>query len=137
MADIASELAEKCGISTEKAHQGLGAVLEFLKSKLPTEAFNKVSEAVPGTEHMMSDAADTQEEESKGVLGAVKGAIGKMFGGGTDAGGAIAKLGSLGLSAEQIQGFIPHVMDYLKGKLPEHVHDQVSEHMPVEEGAAH
>jgi hypothetical protein len=32
MADIVSNLASKCGISSDLAHKGLGAVLMFMKS---------------------------------------------------------------------------------------------------------
>src|SRR5262245_57503422 len=99
MADIASELASKCGISLESAQKGLGAVLGFFKSKLPAESFSKISSAVPGAEGMMTSAAEAGEQASSGVIGAVKGAIGKiMGGGGVDA--VVSKFGALGMTAE-------------------------------------
>ena len=36
MADIATELASKCGISPDAAQKGMGAVLEFIKTAKPT-----------------------------------------------------------------------------------------------------
>ena len=100
MADIATELASKAGISPDAARKGLGVVLGFLKNKLPAESFSKVSAAVPGADNMMTAAADMGEQDSGGVVGAVKGAVGKIFGGGTEA--LISKFGQLGLSADQI-----------------------------------
>ena len=136
MADIASELASKCGISAEAAQKGLGMVLGLFKSKLPAESFSKISAAVPGADNMMSAAADVGEQATGGVVGAVKGAIGKIFGGGgTDA--MLAKFGSLGLTPDQIQGFLPKVMEFFKGKLPENVMSQVSGLLPTTQEAAH
>ena len=75
MADIASELAGKTGISVEAAQKGLGVVLGLLKSKLPADSYAKVTAAVPGADSMIAAAPD-----SGGVVGAVKGAVGKIFG---------------------------------------------------------
>jgi hypothetical protein len=130
MADIATELAGKCGISLDAARKGLGAVLGFFKSKLPTESFAKVSEAVPGADTMMAAAADTQKQASGGVIGAVKGAIGKVFGGG-DASALLARLGNTGMTPEQVQGFIPNVKDALQNRLPDNVMSQVTGLLPI------
>ena len=137
MADIASELASKCGISTEAAQKGLGVVLGLFKSKLPAETFSKISAAVPGADNMMSAAADTGKEASGGVISAVKGAVGKLFGGGGATDALISKFGQLGMSADQIQGFLPKVMEFLKGKLPENVMNQISGLLPTPQEAAH
>src|SRR5262249_34392393 len=85
MADITSELATKCGISVESAKKGLGVVLGLLKSKLPNDSFAKLTQAIPGADSMVASAADTGGEASGGVVSAVKGAVGKIFGGGSDA----------------------------------------------------
>jgi hypothetical protein len=136
MADFASELASKSGVSAETARKGLGVVLGLLKSKLPAESFAKVSAAVPGADDMVAAAADTGEQDSGGVVGAVKGAIGKIFGGGgTDA--LLAKFGQLGMTPDQIQGFLPKVLEFLKGKLPEDLMGKISGLLPIPHEAAH
>src|SRR5262249_10950514 len=113
-----------------------GIILALLKAKLPAESFAKVNEAVPGAENMMAAAADTTEEGNGGVLGAVRGAIGKILGGGgTDA--LLAHFGQLGMSPEQVQGFLPKVIEFLKDKLPEDVWNQVSNLLPTAQEAAH
>jgi len=134
MADIASELAGKCGISTEQAQKGLGVVLGLLKSKLPADSFAKVSAAIPGADNLMAKVADTGQEAG-GVLGAVKGAFGKLFGGGTEA--LLSKFGQLGLSADQIQAFLPRVLEFLKGRVPDNVMSQISGFLPAPQEAAH
>jgi hypothetical protein len=136
MADIATELANKCGISAEAAQKGLGVVLGLLKSKLPAESFSKISAAVPEADSMMSAAADKGEQAAGGVVGAVKGAVGKIFGGG-GADAVLAKFGELGMSPDQIQGFLPKVLEFLKAKLPANVMKQISGLLPTPQEAAH
>ena len=136
MADIATELAGKSGISTETAQKGLGVVLGLLKSKLPAESFDKVNAAIPGADNMMAAAAGTEEQNS-GVVGAVTGAIGKLFGGGDGIGAAVAKLDQIGMKPEQIEKFIPQVLEFLKGKLPDNVLGQVGNLLPSTQEAAH
>jgi hypothetical protein len=135
MADIASELAGKSGISVESAQKGLGVVLALLKSKLPADTFAKVSAAIPAADSMMAKVADTGAQATGGVVGAVKSAVGKFFGGGSEA--LISKFGQLGMSADQIQTFIPKVLEFLKGKLPENVMNQIKGLLPIPEDAAH
>src|SRR4051812_9875424 len=100
--DVITTLASRCGINADQARKGLGAVLEFIKGKLPADAFSKVTAAVPGSERMMA-AAQEAPESSGGILGAVTGAVtgavGKLFGGG--AGELVSKLTQHGFSAEQ------------------------------------
>ena len=134
MADIASKLANECGISTESAQKGLGMVLGLMKSKLPAETFSQVSAAVPDADRIMADTGG----QASGLLSAVKGAVGKIFGGGADTPDAvIAKFGQLGMKPEQVQAFIPKVMEFLKGKLPANVMEKVSGLLPTPQEAAH
>jgi Protein of unknown function VcgC/VcgE (DUF2780) len=137
MADIVSELASKCGMSADSVRKGLGMVLEVLKNKLPADAFSKISAAVPGAESMMSSVAETGAQTAGGVVGAVKGAVGKLFGGGGATEALIAKFGELGMTPDQLHGFVPGVMEYLHAKLPENVMKQVSGLLPIPQEAAH
>src|SRR5262249_628324 len=101
MADIVSELAGKTGISPEAVQKGLGLIIALPNSKLPTESFEKVSAAVPEGDKMMAAVEDTGEAGTGGVVGALKGVIGKILGGGgTDA--FLAHFGQLGISPDQI-----------------------------------
>src|SRR5262249_15048514 len=127
-----SELASRTGISADQAKKGIGVVLYFLKDHLPAAAFSKVSAAVPDADGIMA-AAPTGEEASGGVLSAITGVVGELFGGGGGAAAMAGKLAQLGLSAEQLQKFLPGVLDFLKAKLPEDVVKQISALMPAGE----
>ena len=132
MADFISEMASRSGISADQVKQGMGVLLSFLKGHLPAESFSKVSAAVPGADSMMA-AAPMDEAPSSGVVGALASAVGKLFGGDGGAAALAAKLSHLGLSADQLQKFLPGVLDFLKSKLPADVMKQIGALMPVEE----
>jgi hypothetical protein len=113
MADLVHELAERSGVSIDTARKGLGAVLSFLKGKIPEETFAKVSSAVPDACQAM-DSAETEQPAGGGVVGAITGAASKIFGGG----GLAGKLTQLGFSADQVPAFLQNVVAFLKDKLP-------------------
>lgn len=133
MADIVSELASKCNISPELAQKGLGTILTFMKSKLPPDTYAKVSAAVPGADNLVT-AAKSAPQSSGGMVDAVTSAVGKMSGGG-GATEAVAQLAKLGFSAEQLETFVPKVLEFLKTKLPPDVVKQISGLIPVPEPA--
>jgi Protein of unknown function VcgC/VcgE (DUF2780) len=134
MADITTELASKCGISPEQAQKGLGAVLAFLKKTVPAETYAKISAAVPGAEEMTA-AAETGQEASGGILGAIGDLAGKLVGG-SAAAALVGQLTKLGFTPEQIQMFLPKVLEFLKGKVPDETLKQISAAVPAPEPAA-
>jgi hypothetical protein len=125
MADIATELAARSGVSPDLAKKAMGAILAFLKDKIPAEAFAKISNVVPETEGLMT-AATAGQGESGGVVGAVTGAVSKLFGVGTGSAALVSKLTQLGLAPEQVQGFLKSALDLLKDKLPADVLKQIT-----------
>jgi hypothetical protein len=135
MIDFLTELASKAGISTEQAKKGMGALLAFFKEHLPAEQFARLSQEVPGTDEMMAAASAEHSSESGGLLSAVAGAVGKMFGGDGSA-ALLGKLGQLGLSPDQIKNFLPRAIAFLKSKLPPEVMAKISSLLPAEETPA-
>ncbi len=132
MADIVSELAGKSGVSPDMAKKGLGAVLAFLKGKVPAEAFAKVSNAVPDADNLMAAAEADKGASGGGMFGAAAGLAGKLLGGGAGGGaGLVAKLTQLGFAPEQLQGFLKNILDFLKGKLPDNVLNQITGMLPT------
>jgi hypothetical protein len=129
MSDIVSDLADKSGLSPEQAQKGLGAVLAFVKEGLPAADFANVSAAVPNSDQMMA-AAGQVEKPSGGIVESIKGMAGKLFGGG-GAAALVTKLSSLGISAEQVQAFVPRVLEFLKGKVPDATTKQLAELLPM------
>jgi hypothetical protein len=130
MADLVNELAERSGVSADVARKGLGAVLSFVKGKLPAETFAKVSNAVPDADHLMNSAETAAGQPSqRGVLGAITGAAGKIFGGG--GAGLAGKLAQLGFSADQVPGFLRNVLASLKDKVPGDAMKQLTSGLPT------
>ncbi len=132
MADIVSELAAKCGISPELAKKGLGAVLAYFKTTLPADSYSKLTSVVPGADDLVAEAAKAGAAPSGGVLSAVGGAVSKLFGGGGSA-QLISSLTGAGFSADQLQQFLPSLMESLKGKLPDDLLKQASGLLPMPE----
>jgi hypothetical protein len=130
MADIIGELAAKSGISPDLAGKGVGAVLGVLKDKLPANAFSQVQAAVPNANALMEDAQSASGDGGGGVLGAVTGALGKLTGGGGGAAALMNKFTQLGFSPDQLQKFLPNVIEFLKSKLPADVISKVGALLP-------
>jgi hypothetical protein len=132
MADFISELASKSGVSTDLAKKGVGALLAFFKDHTSAEGFSKIAAAVPGADGMMAAAQEDEGKSSGGILGAVTGMAGKIFGGG---GGAalVTKLTRLGFSADQVKSFLANVLEFFKDKLPGDLMKQVSGLIPTGE----
>jgi hypothetical protein len=136
MTDLISTLADKSGISADMAKKGLSALLAFFKANLPGESFAKLRSAIPGAESMLAEHPEAQEPASGGILDAVKGMAGKIFGGAASGAGAVlGKFTQLGFSMEQIQKFLPNVLAYLKSKVPGDVMKQVSGLLPSAGGS--
>jgi hypothetical protein len=133
MADPVADLASKAGISEDQAKKGLGAVLSVCKDKLPAEVYSKMESAVPDADEAMK-AADTGQESSGGLLGAVSGLAGKIFGGG-GASAVVSKLSGLGFSADQVKSFLEKVPAFFKDKLPADAMKKVSALFPASEGS--
>jgi hypothetical protein len=132
MADPIAELASKTGISVDQAKKGLGAVLAVCKEKLPADVYSKMESAVPNADEAMKAAA-AEPESSGGLLGAVSGLAGKIFGGG-GASALVSKLSGLGLSADQVKSFMEKVLGFFKGKLPDDAMKKVNALFPASEG---
>jgi hypothetical protein len=132
MADIISELASKSGVGSDLAKKGLGALLLFVKEKLPADSLSKVLSAIPGGDNMMAAAAETGPEPSAGVLSTIGGLAGKLFGGGGGATALVSKLTQLGFSAEQLQKFLPTVLEFLKSRLPPDIMNKIATLIPID-----
>jgi hypothetical protein len=58
-----------------------------------------------------------------------------LFGGG-GAGELASRLGKAGFSTEQLQAFLPRVLEFFKGRLPDEVMQMVSGLLPVPQESA-
>jgi hypothetical protein len=132
MADFLSDLASKTGLEDSQAHQGIGALLTMLKSRLDPEAFSHLKNAIPDSEHMLASVADKVQSGGSGILDAMKNMAGKVFGGGAEDPAAALKshLASVGLSTDHLKNLLPNLHDMLANKLPANVVAQIKEHLP-------
>jgi len=131
MADVVSEVSTRTGIPPELVRKGMGAILALLKDKLPANIYSQLQSAIPNAEGLVA-AAPAAEPSSGGVLGAVAAVAGKLLGGsGGDAAALTSSLTQAGFSAEQLEKFLPAVMEFLKGKLPEDTLKQLTGLLPA------
>ena len=127
MADLVTELASKAGVSADQARKGVGAVLEFLKNKLPGADFTHIQKAIPGADQMIADAEQVPASSS-GFLGKIGDVAGKLFGGG--GGEMMNKLANTGMSADQISGFFATLFEKIKNLLPAGLIEKIKSHIP-------
>jgi uncharacterized protein (DUF2267 family) len=130
MTEILTKLADQTGLNMDQVRKGLGSVLSFLKEHLPEQAFAKLESAVPGSAQMLAEAPPEAPAESGGILAQAAGWVSSLFGGTGGAAQLIQRLSQLGLSAEQIQSFLPKVVAFLKDKLPPEIAEKVAGLIP-------
>jgi uncharacterized protein (DUF2267 family) len=128
MADLISEVAAKSGVSPDMARKGVGAILAVLKDKLPAGVFAQVQSAVPSADNAIA-ATPSDAGGGGGLLGTVSAAVSKLTGGGGAAAVLMNRLTQLGFSPEQLQKFLPAVLEFLKNKLPPDAAKQLSAHL--------
>src|SRR5262249_29543799 len=112
-----------------------GAILAFIKKNMPPELASKIETAIPEAGKMMALAENSEATSSGGVFGAISDMAGKLFGG--SGGEAISQLFKLGFSPDQLQSFIPTVMEFLQSHLPPEVMKQITNLLPIPEAVAH
>src|SRR6516165_6550903 len=115
MSDLANRLATETGVSGEQAHNGLGALLSFLKERLGEESLQKLEAAIPGAASMISNFEASQETSRSNLVETVTALAGKLFGGKVEGGAVLfASLSTLGFQPGQIETFLPKALEFLK-----------------------
>jgi hypothetical protein len=131
MANFLSNLAAKAGMEDDQAHQGIGALLTMLKSRLDPEAFAHLQNSIPNSEQMLATFEDKKQWASAGLLDAMKGIAGKVLGGEQDPQAAIkSHFASVGLSPHHLKSLLPNLHEVLASKLPPQVLEQIKQHVP-------
>ena len=130
MSDIVSSVSSQTGISPDLVHKGLGAVLKILQDQLPSELFSKVQGVLPDAGAMIS-ASESAGQEAGGMIHAVTGLAGKLFGDKAEAATELfTRLSQHGFSPDQLKAFLPKVLEFLKDKLPPEVLQMVEKLVP-------
>ncbi|AGA24508.1 DUF2780 domain-containing protein [Singulisphaera acidiphila] len=132
MSDIVTALSSQTGIDGEMVKKGLGTLLTFLQKSLPPDLFSKLQAALPGASEMLSAHKPDHAGAGSGLLGMVSGLAGKLFGGSAGNGAhLLSDLSHAGLSAEQIEAFLPRAFEQLKAFLPAELLEKVKAALPT------
>jgi hypothetical protein len=132
MTDIVTSLSSRTGIDGETVRKGLGALLTFLQKNLPSDLFGKLQAALPGAPEMLSAYERDQGGTGSGLLGMVSALAGNLFGGNAGNGAhLLLDLSRVGLSAEQIEAFLPQAFQHLEEYLPAELLGRVKAALPT------
>jgi uncharacterized protein (DUF2267 family) len=139
MSDLIASIAAQTGIDPETARKGLGAVLNWVKTQISPEHFEKVQAAIPQTPEMIAEAESSEggSGSNQGLVATITGLAGKLFGGEAGAGAnLLGALSNLGLKPEQIQALACKAFDLLKNHLPAEVAERIKAALPALEPAS-
>ena len=106
---LTDTLVKKLGITTEQAQGGAGALFQVAKGKLDTGQFADLSKAVPEMDSLLNAVP----KQSGGLAGSVSSALGDNNPYGNLAGLA-STFKMLNLSPDQVDEFVPVVVDYVR-----------------------
>jgi hypothetical protein len=135
MADSLNELASGTALEGDQAQHGVGALLALLKDRLSPEAYDHLKNAVPDSEKALSAFEAKAGSTGGNIIDTVKNMAGKLLG--RQEGAAVQDhFASVGLSADQLQSFLPRLYEMLAAKLPPNIMEQIKQHVPGFEPAA-
>ncbi len=112
-AGLSDLLVKQLGVSQTQATGGAGALFQMAKSRMKAEAFNQLSDAVPGMDGLL---AAVPKQQAGGALGLASG-LSSMMGGGSTVSSALSLVSAfkqLNLSEGMVTQFTPIVLDYVK-----------------------
>ncbi len=130
MSELLNDLASKAGVSPEQAQRGLGALLSFIKEKLPQDDAAKVEAEVPNSNEAVSAFEANKTEPDTGLLGSIGGLVGKVFGGDSSVSEISKRFSQAGFSVEQLQKFIPQLIEWLKNHVPADLLQKIKDKIP-------
>ncbi|WP_152049555.1 DUF2780 domain-containing protein [Tautonia marina] len=129
MSDLFSALQSRTGLAPETLESGVGALLNFIKERLPAERFAQIESAIPQAEAAIS--AFLSSQSSPGMLEKVSGLVGSLLG---DKAGDLPELFEMlsrsGLSIDQAKSFLPAAIEMLNERLPADLIDQILARLP-------
>jgi hypothetical protein len=134
MNDLIQPLKAETGLEEKQVEGGLGAILQFLKGKLPPELYALIEQHIPQAESLIQSLRTTEGQAGGGggLLGSITDLAGKFLGGkGGDLADLLGSLSKLGLSMDQIKEFVPKAVAMLRQVIPDDVFQKIVERLPA------
>jgi hypothetical protein len=112
---LTDTLVKKLNISNEQAQGGAGALFQLAKSKLDAGQFAELSKAVPEMDSLLN-AAPKQSGALSGLAQDASAALGEANNPYGNLAGLASSFKSLNLSPDNVDEFVPVVVDYVSAK---------------------
>ena len=112
---LTETLVKKLNISNEQAQGGAGALFQLAKSKLDAGQFAELSKAVPEMDNLLN-AAPKQSGALSALDGDASAALGEANNPYGNLAGLASSFKSLNLSPDNVDEFVPVVVDYVSAK---------------------
>ncbi len=106
-------LMQQLGITQPQAEGGAGALFQLAKSRMSTEDFTTLGDAVPDMQNLLA-AAPATGTLGGGMMGNLGGMTGDLGATGGSLLGLTNSFQQLGLEANMVQKFIPVVVQYVQ-----------------------
>src|ERR1700761_3714678 len=127
MTDLIQSLSSETGAAPDMIRNALAMIFDFLKKHLDPGLVETIMNHLPETAQLPQGGETT--ERSGGLLGAISGVVGKVFGGKVGEGADLmSHLATTGLSLENIKVVLTKVVAYLEAHLPPELFDQIKAH---------
>lgn len=112
--ELTNLLVQRLGVTPQQAMGGAGALLQVAKTRMNPEAFANLSQQVPDVQKLLSAVPALQPQSG---LGGLAGKLAGLSGDSTisTALTAVSIFQQLGMKPEQMQKFVPVVVDYVRG----------------------
>lgn len=112
--ELTNLLVQRLGVTPQQAMGGAGALLQIAKTRMSSEAFEKLSTQVPDMQQLLS-AVPVPKPQSG--LGGLAGKLGSLAGNSSigTALTAVSIFQQLGMKPETMEKFVPVVVDYARG----------------------
>ena len=108
-ADLISMLTDQLGVTQEQAEGGAGSIFAMAKDQLSADDFATLAGKIPGIDSLIS-AAPAAGGGTGGASSFLSGAASAVGAG--DLGKLADQFSALGLTADDVQKFVPIVLDY-------------------------
>ena len=108
-ADLISALTDQLGVTQEQAEGGAGSLFAAAKDQLSADDFSALASKLPGIDSLIGSAPATGGDSggSSSLLSSAAGMVGM------DSAAKLAEqFSALGLTADDVQKFVPIVLDY-------------------------